>query len=145
MNCIKKVFKYSNFIFENGKWSVVPSVKTQTLQFGNIDGIWIPDNTIKYTLSGDDYTFIGNLFFRCHSIPRLWGAAAGLLRYPDFDTRDWKPEMILEAMNYLLDQKVAPNAEEGQKYLLTYATYDGSNGTETISLIKTGGEWVLNN
>ena len=52
--------------------------------------------------------------------------------------------MILEAMNVLLDE-IAPNAEVGQKYVITYAIYDGSNGTNSISLIKDeSGSWILN-
>ncbi len=137
--------KYANFVFKNGSWGVVPSVKEQTIKFGNVNGTWEPDNTIKYTLSGEDYTFIGNHFSDASQYPDYGAAAAGLLRYPDFDTRDWKAEMILEAMNVLLDQKVAPNAEEGQKYLITYATYNGSNGNDSIYLIKTDGKWVVFN
>ncbi len=135
--------EYANFVFEGGKWMHIPSVKETSLQFGNIDGQWIPDNTIRYTLAGGDYGFIADVLIDEYPAP-----AGSMGRYGNFDVRSgnaayWSPEMILEAMNVLLDE-IAPNAEEGQKYIITYAVYNGSNTTETISVIKSGGEWILN-
>ena len=54
----------------------------------------------------------------------------------------WSDDMILEAMNLLLDE-LNPSAEEGQKYAVTFDIYNGSNTTETFLLIKTDGVWVL--
>lgn len=51
--------------------------------------------------------------------------------------------MLLEAFNLLLNNN-DPSAEEGQKYVLTFIIYNGSTTTEDMSLIKTGGVWVLN-
>ena len=51
--------------------------------------------------------------------------------------------MLLEAFGALLDDQ-SPSAEDGQKYVLTYVIYNGSVTNESMSVIKTGGEWVLN-
>lgn len=54
----------------------------------------------------------------------------------------WSDEILLEAIGILLEN-IALNAEEG-KYIVSFAMYDGSAGTESLSVIKEGGEWVLN-
>lgn len=68
--------------------------------------------------------------------------------YANFDRREgdpnyWSDERLLEAIRILLEN-IAPNAEEGQKYIVTFAIYDGSAGTESLSVIRQNGEWVLN-
>ncbi|APU67971.1 hypothetical protein [Christiangramia flava] len=136
--------EYANFLFENGSWSVIPSVVTETLKFGYQDGMWVPDNTIKYALGGTDYGIIADALAGNADYAT---AVASMERYNNFDRRPgasayWSDEMILEAMNALLDE-IAGGAAEGQKYLLTYDIYNGSNTTEDIYLIKQGGEWVL--
>jgi hypothetical protein len=52
--------------------------------------------------------------------------------------------MLLEAMQALLSE-IAPNAEVGQKYVMTFDIYNGTNTTESLSLIKDeSGAWVIN-
>lgn len=55
----------------------------------------------------------------------------------------WSDEMMETAMDIVLDN-LDPNAEEGQKYIVTALTY-GSSSTEDFNLIKSGGEWVYPN
>ena len=136
--------RYTNFEFVDGAFNPISSVRTSSLQFGNVDGEWVPDNTIRYSLVGSDYTTIADALEESYS-----GPVASMARYNNFDRRSgnsayWSDEMILEAMQILLN-RIAPNAEVGQKYVLTYEIYNGSNGTEDISLIKNeAGEWVIN-
>ena len=133
--------EYAKFQFRNGAFTNIPSVIEQTLSFGNNGAEWVPDNTIKYTLSGDDYALISS-----ELADEYPGPTDSMSNYNNFEKRgnssSWDDAMILEAMNILLDE-IAPAAEEGQKYLLTYAVYNGTNTTEDIYLIKTDGEWVL--
>lgn len=136
--------EYANFVYENGKWSVIPSVVTETLKFGYQDGMWVPDNTIKYTLGSADFSIIADALAGNADYAT---AVASMERYGNFDRRPgasayWSDEMILEAMTALLNE-IAPGAEEGQKYLLTFDIYNGSNTTEDLYLIKEGGEWVV--
>lgn len=133
---------YANFRFEGGEFHHIPNVIEQTLQFGH-DGItWVPDNTVTYTLTAADYAFISEEFSETYPDPS-WSVG----RYNNFDRRpgnrnQWTDAMILEAMSALLNEKVAPNAEEGQKYLLSFAIYNGTNTIEQLALIKTDGVWV---
>jgi hypothetical protein len=52
--------------------------------------------------------------------------------------------MIVTAMGYLLDNVVDPSAEDEQKYIMTFAIYNGTNTTEDFKLIKEAGEWISN-
>ncbi|MCF4100754.1 hypothetical protein L1I30_03645 [Gillisia sp. M10.2A] len=137
-------YSYVKYFSWNGEaFEPYNNTVAQTLQFGNIDGTWIPDNTIRYTLSGTDFAYIGTQFADAYPTP---ASSAG--RYGNFDRRSsntayWSDAMILEAVNAVLDN-INPNAEEGQKYVITYDVYNGSNTTEVISVIKEGGSWILN-
>jgi hypothetical protein len=131
------------FTYNGTEWEVYENVVTQTLQFGHDGATWVPDNTIRYTLTGADFTAIGEEFADTYENP-AWSAG----NYSNFDRREgntnyWSTEMILEAVSFILDG-MDPNAEEGQKYVVSYAIYNGSAGTEEISVIKSGGTWVLN-
>lgn len=138
------VTRYASFIYdeENREWEFIPSVIPQTLQFGHEGTGWVVDNTIVYTLTSSDYEFIGEELSGKYP-DATWSVG----RYKNFDRRpgnanQWTDEMLLEAFNLLLNQKVAPNAEEGQKYLLTFDIYNGTNTIEQMHLIKEGGIWV---
>ncbi|MDN3595764.1 hypothetical protein [Zunongwangia endophytica] len=136
--------EYVNYIFEDGEFSLIPSTRTSSLKFGLNDGLWVPDNTIRYSLTGDDYVTIATALEDTYPTP-----ASSMLRYSNFDTRSdndnyWSPDMILEAVNILLND-INPSAAVGQKYIVTYAVYNGSNTTNSLSVIKVeDGSWVLN-
>ena len=51
--------------------------------------------------------------------------------------------MMVTAMGVVLDS-IDPSAEDGQKYITTFNVYDGSSGTQELSLIKEDGAWILN-
>lgn len=134
------------FTYDGNSWAApVPNdVMEAVLQFGHNGSEWEPDNTILYSLTPDDYALIGQELADEYPDP-AWSAG----NYNNFDRREgnrnyWSDEMLLEAINVVLDAR-APNAEEGQKYVITFATYDGSAGTESIRVIKQDGEWVRNN
>ncbi|EAQ48251.1 nuclear transport factor 2 family protein [Leeuwenhoekiella blandensis] len=134
--------EYANFIFENGVFVNIPSVIETSLQFGNDGTTWVPDNTIAYTLTPADYDLI------VEELGATYPAqTSSMAQYGNLDRRSgnaafWSDDMILEAMNILLDD-IDPSAEEGQKYAVTFDIYNGSNTTETFLLIKTDGVWVL--
>lgn len=137
------VTEFANFVFENGEFVNIPSVVSKTLQFGHNGSTWEVDNTVLYTYSAADFALIGSTLTDKYPDP-AWSAG----NYSNFDRRFgnenyWSDEMLLEAATIVLN-KIAPNAEEGQKYVVSFAIYDGSAGVESLSLIKQGGAWVLN-
>lgn len=136
--------RYANFIYENGKWNHIPSVIETSIQFGHDGTAWVPDNTIYYRLTGSDYGIIASVLEDEYPL-----AVESMNNYGNFDRRDnvdqyWSDEMLLEAMGVLADA-INPNAEVGQKYVFTFDIYNGTNTTESLSIIKDeSGEWILN-
>ncbi|PWG06052.1 hypothetical protein DIS07_06365 [Polaribacter aquimarinus] len=116
------------FIYDGVNWTKYNNVIDQTIKFGHDGTNWVPDNTIKYTLTAADYALVGND------------------RYGNFDVRSGRDEETVEArvakINTILLNNF-PNDAEGQKYLVSYNIYNGANGVWTMAVIKTGGEYVL--
>jgi hypothetical protein len=125
----------------DGLWTPHESVVSTTLQFGHDGDTWVPDNTIKYSLTGADITLIVNELEGTYPDP-----TENVGRFGSFDRRPssgnfWSDAMLLEAFNIVLDS-LDPGAEEGQKYELTILIYIGSVVDEVHKVIKCGGEWV---
>lgn len=132
-----------NFVFDGMAWSVYTNVAEETVQFGHDGTTWVPDNTIKYTLTGGDVTFISDAFI---NVSGFEGPADNVGFFGSFDRRAssgnyWSDAMLLEAFNALLENGNFVTAE-GQKYVLTFVIYNGSTTNETKAVIKTGGVWV---
>lgn len=130
------------YYYEMGMWNRHESVQEVSLQFGFEDGTWVPDNTINYTLTEADYLTIESELADKYPDP---ASSAG--RYKNFDLREgnknfWTNDMLLEAINVVLND-INPDAEEGQKYAVSYAYYNGSSGVDTMYVIKENGAWVL--
>ena len=131
----------TNFVFEGTVWNAIPTVIDAQLQLGHDGDLWVPDNTIKYSLTTADIAYISN-----ELIDKYPGPADNVGFFGSFDRREsssnyWSDDMLLEAMNVLLDN-IYPSAEEGQKYAVTYVIFDGATGENTMNLIKTGGVFV---
>lgn len=124
-----------------GVWTGHESVIDTTLQFGFEDGVWVPDNTIRYAMTTDDYaTIVAALADQYPS------ATSSMENYGNMDRRagnpaEWTNPMVLDAINVVLDA-LNPSAEEEQKYVVTIDVYNGSNTTEDFAVIKIGGEWI---
>ncbi|SDX97508.1 hypothetical protein SAMN05444411_11326 [Lutibacter oricola] len=120
--------EYVNFVFDGDKWIGTPSVVAKTIKFGNDGSMWVPDNTIKYTLTSADYELVGNGY------------------YGNFDVRSGKAEeteeVRLEKINTILLNNF-PAMEEGQKYAVTYNVYSGANEVWEMKVVLTSGEYVL--
>ena len=117
----------ANFIFDGTSWSEYKNVKNETIKFGHDGTNWVPDNTIKYTLTAADYTLVGNG------------------NYGNFDVRAGKDEetessRVAKINTILLNN--FPNDADGQKYLVSYNIYNGANGVWQLAVIKTGGAYV---
>ena len=136
-------YQFANYIYTDNSWTLMTNVVPETLQFGNDGETWVPDNTIRYELTADDFSTIASALS-----DKYPGPTSSASNFGNFDRRSgnanyWSDEMILEGMNVLLDNKV-PDAENGQKYVITFAIYNGAPGTETVYLIKEDGSWIYN-
>jgi len=119
-----------------GEWTPHQTTAAATLQFGKEDGVWVPDNTIRYTVTTADYEYMGNTLA---SDPEYSGIVATLITYHDYDS-NWSQAQINYSLGVLLDHLV-PNAPEGQKYLMSYLVYSGGIAEFSVKLIKEGGVW----
>ena len=117
-----------NYVFDGTVWNAIPTVIDTVLKFGHDGTNWVPDNTIKYTLTNADFNSVGNG------------------RYNNFDIRTGKDEETVAArlvkINTILKANF-PSAEEGQKFSVSYAVYDGTNSTRTTNVVKVGADYVL--
>jgi hypothetical protein len=124
----RALYSFVTFIIYDGvNWSLYDNVINNTIKFGHDGTSWVPDNTIKYTLTAADYELVGNGF------------------YDNFDVRDGKdeqPEEVrLDKINTILLNNF-PNDLEGQKYIVSYNIYNGGNDVWSLSVIKTDGVYV---
>ncbi|WP_053992695.1 choice-of-anchor J domain-containing protein [Mangrovimonas sp. TPBH4] len=135
----------NSYTVVEGEWTAYQSTIESSLQFGFDGTEWVPDNTIQYTLTGADYDYIAAAYA---AEPGFEAAAGNLANYGNFNrtggSTSWSDEMMFTVLTDLLANVIDPTAEEGQKYVLSYDVYNGSSAIETMSLIKEGGEWVLN-
>lgn len=122
----------------DGVWLGHQSTISTTLQFGVENGVFVPDNTIKYTLTNADYEYIGNTLADDNEYS---GIVSTLINYHDYDS-SWSQKQIVYSLGVLLDH-IDPNAAEEQKYLMTYLVYSGGIAEISLTLIKTDGVWVL--
>lgn len=117
-----------NYVHDGTKWNAIPEVIATSLQFGFEDGMWVPDNTIKYTLTNADYALVGND------------------RFNNFDVRPGKPEEKVEdrlaKINTILLNNF-PQYGEGQKFLVSYAVWKPGDDVFVMSVIHNGTEYVL--
>ncbi|HBK71730.1 MAG TPA: hypothetical protein DDZ39_08780 [Flavobacteriaceae bacterium] len=119
----------SNFVFDGTAWSKYNNVAKETIKFGHDGTTWVPDNTIKYTLTAADYDLVGNG------------------NYGNFDVRSGKNEETVASrvtkINTILSNNF-PNDAEGQKYVVFYNIYNGAAGVWSTKVIKSGSEYILN-
>jgi hypothetical protein len=128
----------------DGEWVGAESTIQTSLQFGYEDGLWVPDNTIRYTFTGANYTAVGAALI---NEPGFALAAANLQNFGNFNrtggSTTWSDAMMVIAVGITLDN-IDPNAVEGQKYIVTVNVYIGSNSTLDVRVIKEDGQWVAN-
>lgn len=117
-----------NFVFDGTVWNAIPTVIDSVLKFGHNGITWVPDNTIKYTLTNADFALVGNG------------------RFNNFDVRVGKDEETVEARRVKINTILLnnfPELGEGQKFLVSYAVYSGAAEIFTMNLINNGTDYVL--
>ena len=118
----------ANFIYDGAEWAEYKNEVNESVKFGHDGTQWVPDNTIKYTLTSADYSLVGNG------------------NYGNFDVRAGKDEELesvrVSKINTILLNNF-PSDEEGQKYIVTYNIYNGAAGVWSLAVIKVGSGYVL--
>jgi hypothetical protein len=134
------------YTYLNGSWTKSQSVISTSLQFGFSDGEWVPDNTIRYMITADNFDYIEANYATTVGFE---DAVSSMANFGNFDRRPtndafWSDDMVLTVFADLLENVIAPGAADDQKYVISVDIYDGSNGVEDFSLIRTAGEWIYN-
>ncbi len=126
--------EYAVFLYGGMNWAVKESVMPRSEELSyklDKDDIsqstWKADPAIKITLNADDYALFDETS-----------------RYLNFDLRSGQTpgtdrNKLVEMIGTMLDTNY--DAVDDQQYLVTYAYYDGSSGTDMIRVVKTGGVW----
>ena len=115
---------------------MIGSIIESQLQLGHDGSNWVPDNTIKYSMTSADYTAVSEAY--ADSNP---AGSESMANYGNYDTGLWSAEQITESIGGVLKSNF-PEADEGQKYLVFYSVYTGASQTWTEHLILSGGEYV---
>jgi predicted small secreted protein len=117
-----------NFVFDGAVWNAIPTVIDSVLQFAHDGSTWVPDNTIKYTLTNADYALVGNGNFN------------------NFDVRAGRDEETVEArlvkINTILLNNF-PQYGEGQKFSVSYNVWKPGDDVFVMNVINNGTEYVL--
>ncbi len=131
------------FILSGNEWIEYTNEVQQVLKLGNKEDVWVPDNTIKHTLSNDDYISIGAI----EGGDRGTNIAQYFSFYQGSNTSGgtyWPEEEIDPVLIELLNKDYA-NHDDGQKYLLSCDVYKGSGVYQVRSskFIKESGAYIL--
>ena len=124
----------NNYVFDGSTWSKYNNVSEETVKFGHDGTVWVPDNTIKYTLTAADYQSLGTEY-----------GDPGY--YNNFDVRDGKEnyrdqDAILAYINIVILNNF-PGMAEGQKFAVSYDVYSGANEVWTMKIILSGGVYIF--
>lgn len=120
----------------DGAWAGYESTINTTLQFGHDGNVWVPDNTIKYTLVTADYDFIVASFTAAYP-----SETGNMDSYGNFNMFSWTDDMVLEVIGAVILNNF-PGMADGQKFNATFSVYDGSTHDVTLYLILEGGAYV---
>ncbi len=126
------------FIFDGTDWGEygdVAQTTAETLNFGHNGTVWEPDNTIKYSLTGDDYTAISAAY--ASSNPN---GSNSMATFGNYDIGLWSSTEIFESITSRLETLFGP-IPAGQKYLVSYAVWKPGNDTFTMNVIYDGSAW----
>lgn len=117
-----------NYVFDGAVWNAIPNVIDTELKLAHNGITWVPDNTIKYTLTQADYDLVGNGNFA------------------NFDVRDGRDEFELsvrfEKINTILLNNF-PQYGEGQKFTVSYNVWEPGDNVYTMNLIHNGTRYDL--
>jgi len=125
------------YLWTGIEWMPIEDATASTIAFGKALGEWVPDNTVKVFFEFSDYQAIGTAWADRNS-----GGSESILSFGNFDLTLWDSNQILTAVTERLVEAY-PNTEEGQKYLVTYDTWEPGNGTGVLYLIFTDGAYVI--
>jgi hypothetical protein len=117
-----------NLTYDGTNWTSLSASTEIILQLGHDGVTWVPDNTIKYSLTPDDYDLVDN------------GA------FDNFDVRAGKGEfeesVRLEKINTILLTNF-PQYGIDQKFSVSYNVWEPGDAVYIMNVINNGTEYIL--
>lgn len=129
------------YIYDGNEWLIYGDAfqTTQaTISFGHDGIVWVPDNTIKYSLASDDYAAIAAAYEATNG-----GGSASMASFGNYDLSLWSSDQIFDSITARLLDISGIMKVDGQKYLVSYSTWEPGAGTGTVHVIYEGGAFVL--
>ncbi|PQJ80185.1 hypothetical protein [Polaribacter porphyrae] len=118
----------TNFMFDGSDWNSISESNEISLQFGHDGTTWVPDNTIKYTLTNADFELVGNG------------------RFNNFDVRAGADEETIEARLAKINTILLNNFPQyglDQKFSVSYAVWEPGDNVYTMNVINDGTKYIL--
>lgn len=125
--------------FDGTNWNTNPT--TASLTFAKTNGVWVPDNTVTYSLTVADMKSIGT------NQPNVASAAAtaNLASFGDYNIQGaattWTDDQINTSISVFLSTKYT-TAVANQKFVITYIAYNGANLNVTKTFVYNGTAFV---
>ena len=123
------VYSFVTFvIYDGANWSTYNNVVDQSIKLGHDGTTWVPDNTIKYTLTPEDFELVGNGF------------------RDNFDVREGEGEETVESRRVKINTILLNNFPDlgiDQKFSVSYAVWAPGNEVYVMNLIHDGTEYIL--
>jgi hypothetical protein len=117
-----------NLEFDGINWIALSETTEVVLQFGHDGTTWVPDNTIKYTLTNADYELVDNGNF------------------DNFDVRAGKDEFEVSARLAKINTILLNNFPQyglDQKFTVSYNVWEPGDNVYIMSVIHNGTEYIL--
>lgn len=125
--------------FDGTNWTTTPTAVT--LAFAKTNGVWVADNTVNYTLTTADMKSIGANQTTVASA----AAVANLASFGNYNIQGgattWTDDQIATSISVFLKTKF-PAAVTNQKFVITYAAYNGANVTPKKTFVYNGTAFV---
>ncbi len=127
------------YVFSGEEWLLYDDhyqVTQQTLQFSYLDNIWVPDNTVKHTLTFNDYQWIIAEFAATYP-----DGTDNMATFGNFSQFDWEDADIDVVVTALMEELY--EQEDGQKFIVTYSIYRDPTTDETVTYEYNAGVWTI--
>ncbi len=128
-------YTYVHLVFDGSQWNLSRDVLPTTLSFAHDGTKWVPDNTVNYDFVSADFDLI---------VEELTGAdgfenqVGNLDNFGNFNrtggSSSWSDAQLLEAINIVLLANF-PDAEIGQKYNASFATFNSGVVVESKKVV----------
>lgn len=130
-------FYLFTYEFDGEDWDLPAKFTEMTSQFQLTEDGWETDNTVRYALTPADYDWIAGQAIE----DGLEEEGQNLMDFGNFNMYSWTEEAVAQYIGERL-LVLFPRAEEGQKYLVSYAYYHGSTEEGELYLILQDGVYV---